>query len=183
MAKFRHFFCFIRKMSEKLNINELLVLENELKLMAIISNAIVNNRISLEGHYNFIVRDIIFPQANPVMEESDSLPIWKLVRYIVNDKDVRQLNNSNIIIMRGSGVSSKTINRKRFVQEIIKSFDIKSNEEIENCLNSIFKILETLIQQNIHIKFHDISTKETVRNNSHIISYESNIESIIKSKK
>ena len=47
-------------MSEKLDINELLVLENELKLMKIISNAIVTNRISLEEHYNFIVRDIIF---------------------------------------------------------------------------------------------------------------------------
>jgi hypothetical protein len=170
-------------MNEKLDINELLVLENELKLMAIISNTIVNNRLSLEERYNFIVRDVIFPQINPVMEVSNSSRIWVLARYIVNDKDIRQLNNSNIIIMRGSGVSSKTINRKRFVQEIIKSFDIKSNKEIENCLSRIVKMLETLIQQNIHIKFHDISTKETVINNSHIISYESNIESIIKSKK
>lgn len=129
------------------------------------------------------MRDVIFPQINLVMEESNSSPIWKLARYIVNNKDVRQFNTSNIIIMHGTGASSETIDRKRFVQEIIKSFDIKSNEEIENCLNSIFKILETLIQQNIHIKFHDISTKETVRNNSHIISYESNIEPIIKSKK
>ena len=174
-------------MNEKLDINELLVLENELKLMAIISNTIVNNRLSLEEYYNFIVRDVIFPQINPVMEVSNSSRIWVLARYIVNDKDIRQLNNSNIIIMRGSGVSSKTINRKRFVQEIIKSFDIKSNEEIENCLNSIVKILETLIQQNMHIELHDIfakgSEKSAVIKNSHIISYESNIEPIIKSKK
>lgn len=149
----------MRKMSDKLDINGLLALENELKLMAIISNAIVNNRLSLEEHYNFIVRDVIFPQANPIMEESDSLPIWKLARYIVNDKDVRQFNTSNIIIMRGTGSSYKPINRKRFVQEIIKSFDIKSNEEIENCLNSIVKILETLIQQNMYIELHDMFTK------------------------
>ena len=51
-------------MSNKLNINELLVLENELKLMAIISNAIVNNRISLKEHYNFIVRDVISPDKS-----------------------------------------------------------------------------------------------------------------------
>lgn len=175
-------------MNEKLDINGLLVLENELKLMAIISNAIVNNRISLKEHYNFIVRDVIFPQSSSdIMEASDSSPIWKLAQYIVNDKDIRQLNNSNIIIMRGSGVSSKTINRKRFVQEIIKSFDIKSNEEIENCLNSIVKILKTLIQQNMYIELHDIFTKGSekgaVIKNSHIISYESNIEPIIKSKK
>ena len=170
-------------MSDKLNINRLLILENELKLMSIISNAIVNNRLSLEAHYNFIVRDIIFPQTNPdIMEVPNSLPIWKLARYIVRKKDIRELI-SNIKIVSGSGVSSEEINRNRFLQEIIKSFDIKSNEEIENCLNSIVKILETLIQQNMHIKFHDISTKETVRNNSHIISYESNIEPIIKSKK
>lgn len=59
MAKYRHFL-FYKKMSDKLDINELLVLENELKLMVIISNAIVNNRLSLEEHYNFIVRDVIF---------------------------------------------------------------------------------------------------------------------------
>lgn len=183
MAIFRHFFYFIGKMSDKLDINELLVLENELKLMAIISNAIVNNRISLKEHYNVIVRDVIFPQINPdIMEVPNSSPIWKLAQYIVKNKDIRELI-SNIKIVSGSGVSSEEINRNRFLQEIVKSFDIKSNKEIENCLSRIVKMLETLIQQNIHIKFHDISTKETVINNSHIISYESNIESIIKSKK
>lgn len=170
-------------MSDKIEINELLVLENELKLMKIISNTIVTNRISLEEHYNFIVRDVIFPQTNSdIMEASDSSPIWKLARYIVRKKDIRELI-SNIKIVSGNDVSSEEINRNRFLQEIIKSFDIKSNEKIENCLNSIVKILETLIQQNMHIELHDISTKETVINNSHIISYESNIEPIIKSKK
>lgn len=174
-------------MSDKLNINGLLILENELKLMAIISNAIVNNRLSLEAHYNFIVRDVIFQQTNPdIMEVPNSLPIWKLARYIVRKKDIRELI-SNIKIVSGNDVSSEEINRNRFLQEIIKSFDIKSNEEIENCLNSIVKILETLIQQNMHIELHDIfakgSEKSVVIKNSHIISYESNIEPIIKSKK
>ena len=127
--------------------------------MTIISNAIVNNRIPLKEHYNFIVRDVIFPQTNPVMEVSNSSRIWVLARYIVNDKDVRQFNTSNIIIMRGTGSSSKTIDRKRFVQKIIKSFDIKGNEEIENCLNRIVKMLEILIRQNMHIELHDILSK------------------------
>lgn len=169
-------------MNEKLDINELLVLENELKLMAIISNAIVNNRLSLEAHYNFIVRDVIFPQSNPVMECSDSSQIWWLARYIVNNKDVRQFNTSNIIIMRGTGSFSKTIDRKRFVQEIIKSFELKENEEIENCLNSIVKILETLIQQNMYIELHDMFTKgpkmDTVINNSNLNCYKYNINAI-----
>lgn len=170
-------------MNEKLDINELLVLENELKLMAIISNTIVNNRLSLEEHYNFIVRDVIFPQSSSdIMEASDSSPIWKLAQYIVNDKDIRQLNNSNIIIMHGTGSGSKTINRKRFVQEIIKSFDIKSNEEIENCLNSIVKMLETLIQQNMYIELHDMFTKgskmDTIINNSNLNCYKYNVNAI-----
>lgn len=116
------------------------------------------------------------------MEVPNSLPIWKLARYIVREKDIRELI-SNIKIVSGSGVSSEEINRNRFLQEIIKSFDLKENEETENCLNRIVKLLEILIRQNMHIKFHDISTKDTVINNSNIISYESNIESIIKSKK
>lgn len=170
-------------MSNKLNISELLVLENELKLMAIISNAIVNNRLSLEEHYNFIVRDIIFPQiVLDIMEVSNLSPIWKLARHIVNNKDVRQFNTSNIIIMRGTGSFSKTIDRKRFVQEIIKSFELKENEEIENCLNSIVKILETLIQQNMYIELHDMFTKgpkmDTVINNSNLNCYKYNINAI-----
>ena len=182
MAIFRHFL-FYKKMSDKLDINELLVLENELKLMAIISNAIVNNRLSLEEHYNFIVRDVIFPQTNPdIMEVPNSLPIWKLARYIVREKDIRELI-SNIKIVSGSGVSSEEINRNRFLQEIIKSFDLKENEETENCLNRIVKMLEILIRQNMYIKFHDTPAKDAVINNSKIISYGSNIEPIIKSKK
>ena len=177
MARYRHFL-FYKKMSKKLDINELLVLENELKLMSIISNTIVTNRISLEEHYIFIVRDIIFPQTNlDIMEKSDLLPIWKLARYIVKGKDIRALT-SNINIVRGSGSSSKTIDRKRFVQEITKSFDLKENEEIENCLNRIVKLLELLIRQNMYIKFHDTPAKDAVINNSHIISYESDINAI-----
>lgn len=84
--------------------------------------------------------------------------------------------------MRGSGVSSKTINRKRFVQEIIKSFDIKSNKEIENCLSRIVKMLETLIQQNMHIELHDMfikgSEKGTVIANSNLNCYKYNINAI-----
>lgn len=171
------------KMSDKLDINELLVLENELKLMAVISNAIVNNRLSLEEHYNFIVRDVIFSQTDlDIMEESNSSPIWKLGQYIVKKKDIRELI-SNIKIVRGSGVSSEEINRKRFLQEITKSFDLKENEETENCLNRIVKLLEILIRQNMYIKFHYTPAKDAVINNSKIISYESNIEPIIKSKK
>ena len=182
MAIFRHFFYFIGKMSDKLNINGLLILENELKLMAIISNAIVNNRLSLEAHYNFIVRDVIFQQTNPdIMEVPNSLPIWKLARYIVRKKDIRELI-SNIKIVSESDVSSEEINRNRFLQEIIKSFDIKSNEEIENCLNSIVKILETLIQQNMYIELHDMFTKgpkmDTVINNSNLNCYKYNINAI-----
>lgn len=168
-------------MSEKLNINELLVLENELKLMVIISNAIVTNRISLEEHYNFVVRDIIFPQTNAdIMEEPDSSPIWKLARYIVKDKDIRALT-SNINIVKGSGSGSKTIDRKRFVQEITKSFGLKENEETENCLNRIVKLLEILIRQNMYIEidmFTNGSKKAPIINNSKIISFESNIKAI-----
>lgn len=170
-------------MSEKLDINELLVLENELNLMKIISYAIVINRISLKEHYDFIVRDVIFPQTNAdIMEVSDSSPIWKLARYIVNNKDVRQFNTSNIIIMRGSGSSSKTIDRKRFVQEITKSFDLKENEETENCLNRIVELLEILIQKNMYIELHDMLTKgpkkDTVINNSNLDCYKYNINAI-----
>lgn len=179
-------------MSEKLDINELLVLENELKLMKIISNAIVTNRISLEEHYNFIVRDIIFSRTNSnIMEELDSSQIWKLARYIVKNKDIRELI-SNTKIVRGSGVSSgvssKEIDRKRFVQET-KSFGLKENEETENCLNRIVKSLEILIRQNMYIEidmFTKGSKKDTIINNSKIISYvsyESHIKPIIKSKK
>lgn len=165
-------------MSDKIEINELLILENELKLMKIISNAIVTNRISLEEHYNFIVRDVIFPQTNSdIMEESDLLPIWKLARYIIENKDIRKLI-SNTKIVKGSGVSSKTIDRKRFVQEITKSFGLNENEEIANCLNRIVKLLEILIRQNMYIKFHDTPAKDAVINNSHIISYESDINAI-----
>lgn len=149
MARSRHFL-FYEKMSDKIEINELLVLENELKLMKIISNAIVTNRVSFEEHYNFIVRDIIFQQTNAdIREEQDSSPIWKLARYIVKNKDIRALT-SNINIVKGSGSSSKTIDRKRFVQEITKSFDLKENEETENCLNRIVKSLEILIRQNMY---------------------------------
>lgn len=173
----------MRKMSDKLDINGLLALENELKLMAIISNAIVNNRISLKEHYAFIVRDIIFPQTNPdIMEVPNSSQIWGLARYIVNNKDVRQFNTSNIIIMRGTGSSYKPIDRKRFVQEIIKSFDIKSNKEIENCLSRIVKMLETLIQQNMYIELHDMFTKgskmDTIINNSNLNCYKYNVNAI-----
>lgn len=165
-------------MSEKLDINELLVLENELKLMKIISDVIVTNRISLEEHYNLIVRDIIFPQTNSdIMEEPDSSPIWKLTRHIVKKKDIRELI-SNINIVSGSSVSSKEIDRKRFVQEITKNFGLKENEETENCLNRIVKLLELLIRQNMYIKFHDTPAKDAVINNSHIISYESDINAI-----
>ena len=169
-------------MGEKLEINELLALENELKLMKIISNAIVTNRISLEEHYNFIVRDIIFPQTSAdIIEEPDSSPIWKLARYIIKNKDIRELI-SNTKIVKGSGVSSKAIASKRFVQEIIKSFDLKENEETENCLNRIVELLEILIQQNRDIELHDMSAKgpkkDTVINNSNIISYESDIKTI-----
>lgn len=169
-------------MSEKLDINELLVLENELKLMLLISNAIVNNRVSFEDHYNFIVRDVIFPQTNSdIVEESNLLPIWKIARYIVNNKDIRRFN-ANINIITGTGSSSKTIDRKRFTQEIIKNFDFKENEEIADCLNRIVKLLEILIQQNMHIELHDMFTKgpkkDTVINNSTIISYESDIKTI-----
>lgn len=169
-------------MDEKLDINALLLLENELKLMNIISNAIVNNRISFEEHYNFIVRDVIFPQTNSdIGEESNLLPIWKIARYIVNNKDIRRFN-ANINIITGTGSSSKTIDRKRFTQEIIKSFDFKENEEIADCLNRIVKLLEILIQQNMHIELHDMFTKgskkDTVINNSTIISYESDIKTI-----
>ena len=169
-------------MSEKLDINELLVLENELKLMLLISNAIVNNRVSFEEHYNFIVCDVIFPQTNSdIMEESNLLPIWKIARYIVNNKDIRRFN-ANINIITGTGSSSKTIDRKRFTQEIIKNFDFKENEEIADCLNRIVKLLEILIQQNMHIELHDMFTKgskkDTVINNSTIISYESDIKTI-----
>ena len=168
-------------MRDKIDINELLVLENELKLMKIISNAIVTNRISLEEHYNFIVRDVIFPQTNSdIMEVSDSSPIWKLVRDIVNNKDMRKLISTTKIV-RGSGSSSKMIDRKRFVQEITKSFDLKENEETENCLNRIVKLLEILIRQNMYIEL-DIYTKgskkDTIINNSNIISYESDIKTI-----
>ena len=120
-------------MSDKLDTNELLVFENELKLMIIISNAIVNNRISLKEHYNFIVRDVIFLRENQDMEAQDSSPIRKLARYIVKNKDIRELNISNIIITNATGSSSKTINHKRFLQEIIKEFELKSNEEMVNC--------------------------------------------------
>lgn len=169
-------------MRDKIDINELLVLENELKLMKIISNAIVTNRISLEEHYNFIVRDVIFPQANAdIMEWSDSSPIWKLARHIVKSKDIKMFI-SHITIMRGTGFSSKAIASKRFVQEIIKSFDLKENEETENCLNRIVELLEILIQQNRDIELHDMfakgSKKDTVINNSNIISYESDIKTI-----
>lgn len=169
-------------MSEKLGINELLVLENELKLMNIISNAIVNNRISFEEHYNFIVRDVIFPQTNSdIVEESNLLPIWKIARYIVNNKDIRRFN-ANINIITGTGSSSKTIDRKRFTQEIIKNFDFKENEEIADCLNRIVKLLEILIQQNMHIELHDMFTKgskkDSMINNNNIICYESNINAI-----
>lgn len=169
-------------MSEKLDINELLVLENELKLMNIISNAIVNNRVSLEEHYNFIVRDVIFPQTNSdIVEESNLLQIWKIARYIVNNKDIRRFN-ANINIITGTGSSSKTIDRKRFTQEIIKSFDFKENEEIADCLNRIVKLLEILIQQNMHIELHDMFTKgpekDSIINNNNIICYESNINAI-----
>lgn len=172
-------------MGEKLEINELLALENELKLMKIISNAIVTNRISLEEHYNFIVRDIIFPQTSAdIIEEPDSSPIWKLARYIIKNKDIRELI-SNTKIVKGSGVSSKAIASKRFVQEIIKSFDLKENEETEeteNCLNRIVELLEILIQQNRDIELHDMFAKgpkkDTVINNSNIISYESDIKTI-----
>lgn len=169
-------------MSEKLGINELLVLENELKLMNIISNAIVNNRISFEEHYNFIVRDVIFPQTNSdIVEESNLLPIWKIARYIVNNKDIRRFN-ANINIITGTGSSSKTIDRKRFTQEIIKNFDFKENEEISDCLNRIVKLLEILIQQNMHIELHDMFTKgskkDSMINNNNIICYESNINAI-----
>ena len=183
MAISRHFFLlFYKKMGEKLEINELLALENELKLMKIISNAIVTNRISLEEHYNFIVRDIIFPQTSAdIIEEPDSSPIWKLARYIIKNKDIRELI-SNTKIMKGSGVSSKAIASKRFVQEIIKSFDLKENEETENCLNRIVELLEILIQQNRDIELHDMFAKgpkkDTVINNSNIISYESDIKTI-----
>lgn len=169
-------------MRDKIDINELLVLENELKLMKIISNAIVTNRISLEEHYNFIVRDIIFPQTSAdIIEEPDSSPIWKLARYIIKNKDIRELI-SNTKIVKGSGVSSKAIASKRFVQEIIKSFDLKENEETENCLNRIVELLEILIQQNRDIELHDMFAKgpkkDTVINNSNIISYESDIKTI-----
>lgn len=169
-------------MSEKLDINELLVLENELKLMLLISNAIVNNRVSFEDHYNFIVRDVIFPQTNSdIVEESNLLQIWKIARYIVNNKDIRRFN-ANINIITGTGSSSKTIDRKRFTQEIIKSFDFKENEEIADCLNRIVKLLEILIQQNMHIELHDMFTKgpekDSIINNNNIICYESNINAI-----
>lgn len=183
MAISRHFFLLLyKKMGEKLEINELLALENELKLMKIISNAIVTNRISLEEHYNFIVRDIIFPQTSAdIIEEPDSSPIWKLARYIIKNKDIRELI-SNTKIVKGSGVSSKAIASKRFVQEIIKSFDLKENEETENCLNRIVELLEILIQQNRDIELHDMFAKgpkkDTVINNSNIISYESDIKTI-----
>ena len=181
MARSRHFL-FYKNMRDKIDINELLVLENELKLMKIISNAIVTNRISLEEHYNFIVRDVIFPQANAdIMEWSDSSPIWKLARHIVKSKDIKMFI-SHITIMRGTGFSSKAIASKRFVQEIIKSFDLKENEETENCLNRIVELLEILIQQNRDIELHDMfakgSKKDTVINNSNIISYESDIKTI-----
>lgn len=171
-------------MSEKLDINELLVLENELKLMLLISNAIVNNRVSFEEHYNFIVRDVIFPQTNSdIMEESNLLQIWKIARYIVNNKDIRRFNaNINIITGTGSSSSSKTIDSKRFTQEIIKSFNFKENEEIADCLNRIVKLLEILIQQNMHIELHDMFTKgpekDSMINNNNIICYESNINAI-----
>lgn len=169
-------------MSEKLDINELLVLENELKLMLLISNAIVNNRGSFEEHYNFIVRDVIFPQTNSdIMEESNLLPIWKIARYIVNNQDIRRFN-ANINIITGTGSSSKTIDRKRFTQEIIKIFDFKENEEVADCLNRIVKLLEILIQQNMHIELHDMFTKgskkDSMINNNNIICYESNINAI-----
>ena len=169
-------------MDEKLDINELLVLENELKLMLLISNAIVNNRVSFEDHYNFIVRDVIFPQTNSdIVEESNLLQIWKIARYIVNNKDIRRFN-ANINIITGTGSSSKTIDRKRFTQEIIKSFDFKENEEIADCLNRIVKLLEILIQQNMHIELHDMFTKgskkDSMINNNNIICYESNINAI-----
>ena len=169
-------------MGEKLDINALLVLENELKLMLLISNAIVNNMVSFEDHYNFIVRDVIFPQTNSdIVEESNLLPIWKIARYIVNNKDIRRFN-ANINIITGTGSSSKTIDRKRFTQEIIKSFDFKENEEIADCLNRIVKLLEILIQQNMHIELHDMFTKDSEKdsiiNNNNIICYESNINAI-----
>lgn len=169
-------------MGEKLDINALLVLENELKLMLLISNAIVNNRVSFEDHYNFIVRDVIFPQTNSdIVEESNLLPIWKIARYIVNNKDIRRFN-ANINIITGTGSSSKTIDRKRFTQEIIKSFDFKENEEIADCLNRIVKLLEILIQQNMHIELHDMFTKDSEKdsiiNNNNIICYKSNINAI-----
>lgn len=170
-------------MRDKIDINELLVLENELKLMKIISNAIVTNRISLEEHYNFIVRDVIFPQTSAdIIEEPDSSPIWKLTRHIVKKKDIRELiSNINIVSGSGgsSGVSSKEIDRKRFLQEITKSFDLKENEETENCLNRIVKLLEILIRQNMYIEldmYTKSSKKDTVINNSKIISFESHIK-------
>ena len=168
-------------MSDKIEINELLVLENELKLMKIISNAIVTNRISFEEHYNFIVRDIIFPQANSdIMEVPDSSPIWKLARYIVKRKDIRELDE-NIKIITGSGSSSKTTDYKRFVQEIIKSFDLKENKKIADCLNRIVKLLEILIRQNMYIELYMFtkgSKNDIIINNSKIISYESHIKAI-----
>ena len=169
-------------MSEKLDINELLVLENELKLMLLISNAMVNNSVSFEEHYNFIVRDVIFPQTNSdIVEESNLLQIWKIAIYIVNNKDIRRFN-ANINIITGTGSSSKTIDSKRFTQKIIKSFNFKENKEIANCLNRIVKLLEILIQQNMHIELHDMFTKgsekDSIINNNNIICYESNINAI-----
>ena len=71
------------------------------------------------------------------------------------------------------------------MQEIIKSFDLKENEETEeteNCLNRIVELLEILIQQNRDIELHDMFAKgpkkDTVINNSNIISYESDIKTI-----
>lgn len=181
MARSRHFLLFYENMNKKLEINELLVLENELKLMKIISNAIVNNRISLEEHYNFIVRDIIFPQTSAdIIEEPDSSPIWKLARHIVKIKDIKMFI-SHITIMRGTGFSSKAIASKRFVQEIIKSFDLKENEETENCLNRIVKLLEILIRQNMYIEidmFTKGSEKGTVIANSNLNYYKYNINAV-----
>lgn len=174
-------------MSNKIDINELLILENELKLMKIISDAVVNNRISFKEHYNCIVRDTLFPQINSdILEELDLSPIWKFARYIVDNKDIRKLISTTKIV-RGTGSGSKTIDRKKFLQEIIKSFDLNENEEIADCLNRIVKLLEILIRQNMYIEIDMFANKcpkkDTIINNSKIISYESNIKPIIKSKK
>lgn len=65
---------------------------------------------------------------------------------------------------------------------LLKSFDLNENEEIANCLNRIVKLLGILIRQNMHIEIDMLTNKcpkkDTVINNSNIISYKSDINAI-----